>query len=105
VQSLTTDRFNSIADSQIKRCLAVLKEKGGEYSLGGDRLEHFKASAEAQEVTPIQALWGMASKHIASLSGMCKYNSQNMDLWDEKITDSINYLLLLKALTREEYAK
>jgi hypothetical protein len=45
----------------------------------------------------------MASKHITSLGKMCKSNqTMMMALWDEKITDRINYLLLLRALVEEE---
>lgn len=94
--------FNSIVLEQVDRCLAVLAEKGKEYALGNDRLEHFKDAAAEQDTTPKQALWGMASKHFASLSGMCKSEQGDMDRWLEKITDSINYLLLLRALVEEE---
>ncbi|MCC8047079.1 MAG: hypothetical protein LIP12_16605 [Clostridiales bacterium] len=94
--------FNTITQEQVERCLTVLAEKGKEYSLTDDRLDHFKTAAAEQEVTPKQALWGMASKHIASLSGMCKSGQGDMDRWLEKITDSINYLLLLRALVEEE---
>lgn len=96
------DRFNKIVRDQVEHSLVVLAEKGKEYSLSDDRLDHFKDAAAEQEMTPRQALWGMASKHIASLSGMCRNGSSSMELWDEKITDSINYLLLLRALVEEE---
>ena len=96
--------FNKIVDDQVERCLTVLEEKGKEYSLSDDRLDHFKDAAAEQDTTPKQALWGMASKHFASLSGMCKNGQSDMDRWLEKITDSINYLLLLRAVVEEEAA-
>lgn len=96
--------FNKIVDEQVERCLTVLAEKGKEYSLSDDRLDHFKDVAAEQDTTPKQALWGMASKHFASLSGMCKNGQSDMDRWLEKITDSINYLLLLRAVVEEEAA-
>lgn len=94
--------FNYIINDQIKHCHAVLEEKGREYALDDDRLGHFKAAASEQEITPKQALWGMASKHFTSLSRMCKTGSDDQSLWLEKITDSINYLLLLRALIEED---
>jgi hypothetical protein len=96
------DRFNEIVFDQMARCTTVLKTKGDEYALGSDRLEHFKDSASAQGINAKQALWGMASKHFVSLTGMCKAGTYSDALWDEKITDSINYLLLLRALIEEE---
>lgn len=52
--------------------------------------------------TPKQALLGMLSKHLISVSDMCVSGSYSKQLWTEKITDSINYLLLLKAMVEEE---
>jgi len=97
------DKFNETVQKQFAHCQAVLNIKGNEYVFGDDRLEHFKSAATEQGITPKQALWGMASKHITSLSGMCRNGSESMPLWNEKITDSINYLLLLRALVEEDF--
>lgn len=98
--------LNEIIKDQIAYCLNVLQIKGDEYALGDDRLEHFKMAATEQSVTSEQALWGMLSKHITSLSSMCK-NVKNRtfsrECWLEKITDSINYLFLLRALIEEDF--
>jgi len=100
---MTKKRFHEIAQEQIKRSLKVLVEKGCEYSFSEDRLDHFKDSAAEQGITPKQALWGMLSKHLTSLAGLCRTNSNSLERWTEKITDSINYLLLLRALIAEEF--
>ncbi len=94
--------FNIIIQEQVERCLTVLARKGEEYSTADDRLSHFKEAAAAQEIPTKQALWGMLAKHITSLNGMCKSGQSDMDRWLEKITDSINYLLLLRVLVEEE---
>ena len=96
-------RFNEVVQEQVDLSLTVLATKGTEYSLSADRLDHFKDSAAEQETTPKQALWGMASKHFASLSGMCKNGQPDKERWLEKITDGINYLLLLRALVEEDF--
>ena len=96
------DQFNEITQAQIEYCLAVLAAKGKEYSLSDDRFDHFKESAAEQETTPAQALWGMLSKHLSSLAGMCRGGRYPEETWVEKITDSVNYLLLLRALIQEE---
>ena len=45
----------------------------------------------------------MMAKHIVSLYDMCfdDGGSYDMDTWEEKITDSLNYLFLLKAVVKE----
>lgn len=40
-------------------------------------------------------------KHYHAQTGYCDKNSHPIELWQEKITDSINYLLLLNAMVRE----
>lgn len=53
--------------------------------------------------TPKAALMGMFSKHLISISDMCTDERQySREQWDEKITDSINYFLILRALVEEE---
>ena len=56
-----------------------------------------------QHCTPEQALAGMLAKHIVSLYDMCFDVGTHYDIstWDEKITDSLNYLFLLKAIVKE----
>lgn len=46
----------------------------------------------------------MLAKHIVSVYDMCLTGSEHYgaDAWDEKITDSINYLILLRAIVKEE---
>jgi len=99
---MTLEALNDNIARQIATCLLLLEEKGREYVFNEDRLQHFKEAGEALGVSPEQALWGMASKHFTSLGQMCKAEKEFSDaVWDEKITDAINYLLLLKCLVQE----
>lgn len=68
-----------------------------------DRLGAFKAAAALQRTTPERALAGMLAKHIVSLYDMCFADDifYEEKVWDEKITDSLNYLFLLKAVVKE----
>jgi hypothetical protein len=97
---MNADKFNNIIQEQIKRCTDVLITKAKEYATE-DRLHNFKVAAAIKGVTPVQALAGMMAKHTVSIYDMCRENCSDLDLWDEKITDHINYLLLLAALVRE----
>jgi hypothetical protein len=100
---MTTDRFNTIIDETIAKTKDVLVNKAMEYATE-DRLHNFKVAAALEQCTPEQALFGFLAKHLVSLSDMCQNQSElgYPDYkWDEKIGDSINYLLLLRALVEE----
>ena len=63
----------------------------------------FKVASAFEGITTKQALFGMLTKHLVSLSDMVRQdNNYPLDVWNEKISDSINYLLLLKAIVEEE---
>lgn len=101
--------FNEVIVRQTDRCKSLLMAKGAEYApkavknAGVDRLEHFKKAAVVMNSTPKAALMGMLSKHLISISDMCTDERQySREQWDEKITDSINYFLILRALVEEE---
>lgn len=98
---MTQETFERLMEDQFDRCEAVLGSKAKEYG-DGDRLHNFRVAADLQGITPIQALSGMMCKHTVSVYDMCESGKDYpLDLWNEKITDSINYLLLLNALVRE----
>lgn len=97
------EEFNDIVIKQMKKCWETLFNKGNEYSVQDDRLSHFKKAAAVMDSTPKAALFGMLAKHLVSVSDMCLSNGKcHKEIWSEKITDSINYLLILAAIVEEE---
>lgn len=99
---MKTEQFNNIIEEQQERCVDILINKAKEYATE-DRLHNFKVAAELQMTTPINALAGMLAKHTVSIYDMCRSGqSYSMEMWKEKITDHINYLLLLRALVVEK---
>lgn len=100
---MTNERFAEVVSAQVEKCLDLLVVKGKEYSLEDDRLIAFKRAAALQGETVRQALCGMLAKHVVSVYDMCMSNGEFTEArWDEKITDSINYLLILKAAIKED---
>lgn len=100
---MTNEKFNATVTAQMDYCAELLCQKGEEYDAATcDRLHSFKVAAELQNVTPKQALAGMMAKHTVSVYDMCQEGKHSLEKWTEKITDSINYLLLLKAMVEEE---
>ena len=102
---MTSEEFNALTKAQLKRCEDVLCTKADEYATD-DRLHNFKQAALLQEVTPATALKGMMCKHTISVYDMIKGVEEGKEyplaLWNEKITDSMNYLLLLWAIVNED---
>lgn len=96
--------LEKIIDEQLGYCADILISKGKEYALDSDRLLAFKKAGALQGNTPKQALLGMLSKHLVSITDMCLHSETEypIETWAEKITDSMNYLILLKALVIEE---
>ena len=91
---MTQNEFNVVLEQQYRKCADVLVHKKKEYT--GDRIDRlsaFKIAASLQGCTPKAALAGMMSKHVVSLYDMCYSSLLQFDLeqWDEKITDCINY--------------
>lgn len=96
-------KFNTIFAKQFDRCADVLVAKGVEYAGPEDRLHNFKIAGKLSGVSPRKALAGMMIKHVVSVYDMCKDDTRYpMVQWDEKITDTINYLILLRAVVEEE---
>ena len=102
---MNVQKFNEIVADQIKRSTDTLCIKAKEYATE-DRLHNFKTAAALQGTTPKQALAGMMAKHTVSVYDMCMSPSDfSQAMWDEKITDHINYLLLLRAVIQENLDK
>jgi len=97
--------FEKLLERRIKLTRAVLSSKSDEYSKDSDKLYNFKRAGELYRKSPIEALIGMKAKHDVSVIDMIEKAQKGIKpsskLVDEKIGDSINYLILLEALLRE----
>lgn len=95
--------FDVIIEEQLARCYDLLVEKGKEYAPGADRLSAFKKAADLQGCTKAEAALGMMAKHLVSVTDMIQSRGHyTTSRWDEKITDSINYLLIIRAIIEED---
>lgn len=99
---IDAENLEKVFDAQIKRCKDVLVVKSKEYATQ-DCLHNFKIAAALEGMTIKQALAGMMAKHTVSVYDMCVDNQTHpVEKWDEKITDHINYLILLRAIVESE---
>lgn len=111
--------FDKLLDATIERVRSTLASKSSEYARDSDKLYNFKRSGERRRKTPEEALMGMAEKHYTSITDIVdKIELENQKvglrftirppfltrkILDEKITDGINYFILLEALIKERY--
>ena len=103
---MKSEEFDKQVHEQIKTCLEILTNREPIYAGREDRLENFKKAGELQNVNPETALFGMLAKHLIALSDFVIQLQKGIEpfiegQWEEKITDSINYLFLLKGLLKE----
>ena len=97
------EQFEYILKKQLHKCEDMLSIKGVEYSQDNDRLHNFHIAAEMLSIKPRAALAGMMAKHTVSVYDLCQEPAlATIEVWEEKITDHINYLILLRAVVQEE---
>jgi hypothetical protein len=93
--------FDKLVDERLGFCKRTLQLKANEYATS-DRLHNFKRAGKMQGCTPARALSGMWAKHIISILDIIdsieRGNVVDGSILSEKLTDNINYLLLLEAV-------
>ena len=102
---MKAEEFNEVLSYVVSHINSSLSAKAEEYATDNDRLRNFKIAASLTENTPKQAAWGMLVKHLVSISDMIQNDQTKTytpEMWDEKIGDAINYLILIRALEFEE---
>ena len=105
---MTEKKFQELLDYVIENHIkGKMCSKSAEYSRGDDKLHNFYRAAEIDRISPEEALRGMDLKHRTSISDMLDDLAFGIDcpkeVWLEKITDDINYKLLLLGLLYERY--
>jgi hypothetical protein len=95
--------FEECIENRIRNIREVLSIKAKEYATDTNRFHNFDVGARILNTTPEAALQGMMLKHIVSILDLVHWASTNEDMLtesiiDEKIGDTINYLLLLEGL-------
>lgn len=95
--------FDKIVEDRLKKIKDTLGSKGSEYATGDDRFHNFNMAARKRGTTPEAALMGMKVKHDVSVDDLVAWAEASPErltakIIDEKILDSICYLLLLLGL-------
>ena len=98
--------FNLIVEKRKEQITKILSQKSKEYSSEDDRFHNFKRAAAILETTQEKALAGMLVKHMVSVLDIVNNPDRfTAEVVDEKIGDSINYLILLEGTLYERMTK
>lgn len=97
--------FDAIIRSRMFKCTKTLDVKAQEYAVV-DRLHNFRRAGAMLGCSPERALVGFLAKHLVSIFDIVDAIDLNKrpkpEVWDEKIGDAINYLLLLDAAVQRK---
>lgn len=104
---MTNEEFETIVKGCLVNIETVLGNKAREYASKTDRLHNFNIAGAFMDETREKALFGMAMKHIVSVRDIVlKYERARIlpdeNILEEKIGDTINYMILLKACFLEK---
>ena len=108
---MNKNTFERFVEDTLGMAQKVLTRKSGEYSSSDDKLHNFVAAAKLMRCNTKEfALLGMLNKHLVSVVDMIeKYEKTGelptSNMIDEKIGDSINYFILLKACFYDDMIK
>jgi len=103
---MNLEQFEKVVDGRLQRIVSILKRKADEYARG-DRLSNFKRAAKILGSSPERALLGMMAKDWVSVLDLIEDLDRGVLapqwMWEEKIGDAINYLILLEAMGSERH--
>ena len=98
--------FNDVVTKELDHVRELLCSKSKEYDFGEDRFHSFKVGGQLQGISQEKCLLGYLTKHIISIYDMCgNVKEFSFEKFQEKITDYINYGLLLLGMIQEEKNK
>lgn len=100
---LSREEFNKSVQLQLNRIDSTLTKKNTEYATDDFPLHNFYESAKLLRSTPKEAAFAFMVKHLTSITDMVQSNNvYPLELWQEKLGDAKNYLVLIECLIEEE---
>jgi hypothetical protein len=96
-------KFDAVVNSRFEYCKEILGVKGSVYASKKNRLKNFYDGASLNECTPKQYAFMLMTKHLVALKDYIREDRKmEEDFIDEKVSDIINYAVLIEALNEEE---
>jgi hypothetical protein len=96
-------KFEDVLTETLFQIREVLAQKADEYASSKSRYHNFEAGGRKRNCTPEEALMGMKLKHDVAVDDLVDWVKESpekltLPMINEKIGDSINYLILLKGM-------
>lgn len=104
---MNLENFNQLLEERFEKTRSILIEKNKEYGLTEDVLHSFRKQADfSLHNTGPSVCWELMVKHLYSVRKMVTdFEATGIppteELTNEKIGDTINYLILLEAMFKE----
>lgn len=102
---MTAEEFDMIVERRINKIKDTLLSKAEEYAGKTERLHNFKRGAAMTGQQPAQVCVGFMVKHLVSvfdiIDDLSLGDGRRLCHFDEKVTDAVNYLILLEGLVKE----
>lgn len=102
---MKAEEFDKVLSARIDKINSSLKSKATEYASNNDRLYNFKEGAKVLRSNKFHTLLAYLTKHIVSVYDLAEKAGQGQatpkPVYEEKIGDAINYLILLEAMLAE----
>lgn len=102
---MTLKKRQEIAKVRFAECLKILEAKGKDYAGDEDALSNFKQVGAMLGLTKYQVWGAYFLKHVMSITNSIIANPENPQVESEplegRITDIINYAVILEALLKE----
>jgi hypothetical protein len=102
---MSEEEFIVIRENRIASIRSTLSAKAEEYATRYDVLHNFRSATDFTHLSMQTTLWGFMTKHLVSIRDMIQSKQTNhytTEQWEEKIGDTINYLILLEAIVKEQ---
>lgn len=102
---MTYLEFEKYNDELLDYALKLMKDKNAGYASRGDVMRNFREAAEINGKLPAEVAFNYDLKHIVSIKDIVSGDSNvTPEIWREKITDYLNYGLIINALMQEHFA-
>lgn len=101
------ERLSSVRSGLLRRASRVMSEKEEEYNSTDDVLSNLRKIAHFRNCTIQQAIMNLVSKQMVALSEDVDREASGLadiplEIWEEKVVDTFNYLIKLFASLVED---
>lgn len=99
---MTFEEREEFTNEFLDKCKEVLSCKGKDYTVNGEAFGDLCETAREIGVTPEQALWVYAKKHLSAIKNYIHKGKVESEPIEMRLVDFANYMALMFALIKEK---